>query len=390
MSMADTTPDNLRVLHVMSSIDRRAGGPVAALAGLARAQLACGLRVSICASFGAGDDLALADELRRDGAEVHTVGPTGRFGRHPELAGTLARLVGACDIVHIHALWEQIQHQAAAAARAAGVPYIFRPCGMLDPWSLAQSKWKKRLYMLLRLRRDLDRAAALHFTSATEMDLTRPLNLRSPGIVEPNGVDLAEFESLPPRGAFRSRHPAIGERPIVLFLSRVHPKKGLDLLIPAFARSALDDAVLVIAGPAEDNHDAAVREMARRQGVADRVLLVGMLKGRDRVEALVDAELFTLPSYQENFGVAVVEALAAGLPVLISDQVNIHREISAARVGGVVPAQVQPLADELRRWMRDTSLRRAAAERARPFVREHYDWRMIAARWAGRYRQLIA
>src|SRR5207253_7680037 len=130
------------------------------------------------------------------------------------------------DVVHIHGLWEEIQHQAARSSRQSGVPYVFRPCGMLDPWALSQGRWRKRLFMALRLRPDLNSAEALHFTSELERDLTGPLGLRSKPIVEPNGIRVEEFEDLPPAGQFRERYPPLRDRPLLLFLGRVHLKKG--------------------------------------------------------------------------------------------------------------------------------------------------------------------
>jgi glycosyltransferase involved in cell wall biosynthesis len=146
--------------------------------------------------------------------------------------------------------------------------------------------------------------------------------------------------------------------------------------------------VLVIVGPDADGYGDEIRALAKQHGVVDRLLFTGMLRGRNRIEAFVDADLFALPSYQENFGISVVEALASGCPVLISDQVNIHREIAAGGVGGVVPTEVEPLARELGRWIGDESLRRAAGARGPAFVRERYDWNRIAEHWAAHYASL--
>ena len=214
--------------------------------------------------------------------------------------------------MHIHALWEEIQHRAARVARELGMPYVITPHGMLDPWSLRQSKWKKRLYLALRMRNNLNGAAAIHYTSDIERDLAAPLRLKPPTIVEPNGVDLAEFDDLPPRGTFRAKHPQLG-RPADRAVPRPRaPEEGAG---PARPR--------VRAGRAEgrDAGDRRARtptdtpsRSARSPGstsIADRVLFTGMLRGRERIEAFVDADLFALPSYQENFGIAVVEALAA-------------------------------------------------------------------------------
>jgi glycosyltransferase involved in cell wall biosynthesis len=286
-------------------------------------------------------------------------------------------------------LWEEIQHVAARAAQQKGVPYVIAPQGMLDPWSLRQSRWVKRLYMLLRLRRNLNRAAAIQFTADLERELTAPLGLRAPAIIEPNGIDLAEYHDLPPRGAARQRH-GVPPGLMLLFLSRLHPKKGLDLLIPAFARAELEDATLVIAGPADSAaYEAELRRLVREHGIEQRVIFTGMLHGSDRLALMADADLFVLPSYQENFGIVVAEALACGCPVLVSDQVNIHRDIAAAAVGAVFPLDVDAIARELRRWGGDEALRRAAAGRAAAFARARYDWTVIARRWTDHYAAML-
>jgi glycosyltransferase involved in cell wall biosynthesis len=175
---------------------------------------------------------------------------------------------------------------------------------------------------------------------------------------------------------------------MVLFLGRLHYKKGLDLLIPAFAHGTSGEVMLVIAGPDADGYRAKVERLVKRYDLSDRVIFTGMLYGRERLEALADADLFVLPSYQENFGIAVVESLAAGCPVLVSDHVNIHSQITAAGVGGMAPTRVDALSTALTRWMSDPNLRANASSRARQFVREHYDWRTIAHRWAERYAKL--
>src|SRR5262249_48936832 len=157
-------------------------------------------------------------------------------------------MVRQADVVHIHALWEEVQHRAARTAWQRGKPYLIRPCGMLDPWSLAQGRLRKALYLRWRLRTNLNRAAALHFPSQPERALTRPLRLRVPALVEPNGISLEEFADLPARGKFRSGHNIPADGPLILFMSRIHPKKGLDLLVPAFAQLKVPGAILVLAG----------------------------------------------------------------------------------------------------------------------------------------------
>jgi glycosyltransferase involved in cell wall biosynthesis len=380
----------IKVLHVISGIDPRGGGPAEALRGLATAQAAEGMNVRVLATFAPGDDLGFAAVLQARGVTVRLIGPCrGPLCRHPDLATAAAETVAAADIVHVHALWEEIQHQAARAARLSGKPYLIRPCGMLDPWSLRQGRLKKSLYLFWRLRRHLLAAAALHFTSDAERQGTIPLRLNANAIVEPNGIAIAEYAELPRRGPFRRRWNIPAEQPVLLFLGRLHPKKGLDLLLPAFARLT-DQTVLVVAGPGDEGYRRQLQAEATRLGIAPRVLFTGMLLGEDKLAAFADADLFVLPSYQENFGIAVAESMAAGLPVVISDQVNIHAEVNAAGAGGVVPTDVAALASELSQWVRDAERRRTAGANARAFALARYDWSNIARRWIGHYEQLIA
>ncbi len=143
---------------------------------------------------------------------------------------------------------------------------------------------------------------------------------------------------------------------MVIFLSRLHPKKGLEYLIPAFARANLGEAMLVIAGPDADHYRAQVERMVEEHGLTQRTVFTGMLYGQQRIAALADADLFVLPSHQENFGIAVIEALAAGLPVVVSEHVNIYPEIVAAGLGSAVPLEVGALAGAMARWMGDKAL----------------------------------
>ncbi len=380
----------LHITHVISGLDPRAGGPPSVLVGLTQALVSSGVSVSVVSTWNKNDDHRLVDQLRDHHINVRLVGPCiGPLQWHPKLRSTINDTLKSSDVVHIHALWEQSQHAAATAARRMGIPYVFTPHGMLDPWSLSQKKLKKKLYLTWRLRNSLNRAATIHYTSITEKTLTKPLKLKAPAIVIPNGIDLAEFESLPPKNSFRAKWPAIGDRPMLLFLGRIHYKKGLDLLIPAFATTQNKNAVLVIAGPSDPEYLNALKQLTAQHQITNRVVFTGMLHGPHRIEAFTDADLFVLPSYQENFGIAVIEALAAETPVVISDQVNIHDQITAAGVGGVVPTRIDALAKELDRWMSDVTLRRQAAKRARSFVNEHYDWAKIAECWQAQYSDIL-
>lgn len=380
-----------RVLHVISGIHPRSGGPTSALAGFSSAQAAVGGDVSIISTWSTEEEVLVAQRLRAVGVKVRLVGPArGPLMRHPDLTAEVAEAVDQADVIHIHGVWEEIQHFAAGHARRCGIPYIVRPCGMLDHWSLAQHRFRKAIYLAWRMRDDLNGAAALHLTSRAECEAIEPLGLRAPLIIEPLGLDLGEFDPLPAPGSFRGRHPMLGRSPCVLFYGRVCAKKGLHLLIPAMALLAERDAKLVIAGPVDSEYREHLEDLIERQGLRERVMFTGMLTGRDRIAVLADADLFVLPSAEENFGVAVAEAMAARCPVIVSPQVAVAQQVLEWGAGDVAPLDPWALARTIDRWLASPERRREAGLRGSQGVFEHFDWKRIALDWPDHYQHLLS
>jgi glycosyltransferase involved in cell wall biosynthesis len=305
------------------------------------------------------------------------------------LARALDDAVAAADVVHIHSLFLFHVWAAARACRRHRKPYLLRPHGTLDPFIRQRRRLEKRVLGLLFQDRVIREAAALHWTAAEEASLAAPAVFGAPGVVIPNGLDLSAYASLPEPGGLRRRLPETAGRRIVLFLSRLNFKKGLDLLIPAFARVAASrpDLHLVVAGP-DDGMEAPARGWAAEHGVADRVSFPGLLSGIAKLEAFRDADCFVLPSYSENFGIAVIEAMACGVPVLISDKVNIWREIAAADAGRVATTGIGDVAEKLSTLLADPAAAAAMGARGRHFVATHYDWAEIAVRLEAVYRAL--
>ncbi len=377
-----------RVCHVISGIDIDNGGPPVALAGLAAAQVRAGLEVTILSTWRFAQSHEVAADLRSKGIRVQLIGPaTEPMSRHPGIVPAAEALAGECDVFHIHSMWEAIQHRTCRVLQRAGKPYVYRPAGMLDPWNMSKSRLRKRLYLALRARRNLNRAAAIHFTTAIERDWVARLGLTPPALVEPLGMNFAEYEQLPAAGTFRNQHPRLAGRRMVLFLGRIHRGKGLEVLIPAMGKLKDRDVCLVIAGP-DGNFRAEADELIHQHGLGDRVIFTGLVMGGQKLAVLADADLLALPSYHENFGLVVVEALAAGTPVIVSDQVGLYPEIQAAGVGAAVGLDVTALAECLDRWLADEVLRSAAANKARPWVRERFNWDIIAAHWGRHYDQI--
>jgi len=378
----------LRVVHIISGLDWTDGGPTTALLALATALARLPIEVTVVATPRSSGCMPVVEELRAKGVRVQLIGRRGwRFGGVQKLRDILTQEITRANVVHIHALWEEVQYQAIRIARLYRRSFIVRPCGLLEPWSMSQNRLKKRLYFELRLRGHLNAAAAIHFATPLEKAGARSLRLQAPAVVEANGIDFEEFVELPTPGDFRRRLGVSDETPIALFLGRLHPKKGLELLITAFADVALPNAVLAIVGTGDTSYEQELRRVAAACDLGDRVKFVGFLQGRDRVAAYADATVFVLPSYSENFGNVVIESLAAGTPVIVSDRVNVHPKISSAKVGGVVSPTVKELSAELNIWLSDAAKRELAIANARAFL-VPYSVNKIADNWLQRYREL--
>ena len=263
------------------------------------------------------------------------------------------------DIVHIHNLYLFHTWVTAHYCRKYRIPYVISPHGTLDPFIRRKSRWKKAVYNFLIEARNLNRAVAIHYTAQLEMELAHAaMSIKAPGAVVPLGSDLQEYLELPPPGTFRHRFPEVGENLIILFLSRINYKKGLDLLAKSFGLIARrrDDVRLVIAGPDNEGYGRQVRQWLAEEGVLKYTVFTGMLTGVDKLAAFADADLFVLPSYTENFGIAIIEAMACGLPVVISNRVNIWREVGKA--GVVVDCDADKLAEVLLKMLDDSEGRK--------------------------------
>jgi glycosyltransferase involved in cell wall biosynthesis len=269
------------------------------------------------------------------------------------------------DLIHIHALFSYPAIAAAFCARWASVPYVVRPLGTLNRWGMRhRRRWLKSLSFRFIESRILRRAAVVQYTSEQEAVEAKLLDARHQAIVIPNPVELLGPERT--RGTFRTRYPALAGKTVLLFLSRLDPKKGLDLLLPALsvARDQNPEVALVIAGDGDPAFVAGLKKQAEQLGLEKCVLWVGFLRANEKRAALADSDVYVLPSYSENFGVAVVEAMGAGIPVIVSDQVGIHREIAKAGAGLVAECRVEALAAALTQVLGDSEWRVAASERA--------------------------
>ncbi|VVM06540.1 Alpha-monoglucosyldiacylglycerol synthase [Methylacidimicrobium cyclopophantes] len=304
------------------------------------------------------------------------------------LSRALAQTVRDYDLVYIFSLYRFPSTIACWSARRAGVPYVLNPHGSLDPYLYRIRRWRKALSEGFVERPNLNQAAAIHYTSQEEADLTRPLGLRAPSLVVPLGLPLEEYQPLP-KGSRSLPLPA-GSK-VLLFFGRINFKKGLDLLVKAFGEIArrMPEVVLVVAGPDNEGYGTRVRGWLREAGVENRALFTGMVVGEEKRAWLSQSDLFVLSSYTENFGIAVAEAMAMGLPVVISDKVNIWQEVREAEAGLVVPCDAGRLAEACLELLRDPARGRAMGERGRRLVEERFSLEKTTEMLEASFRQLV-
>lgn len=391
----DIDLSQMRILHVLPSIAPSYGGPSAALIGLSRALAAREVyseTVTTDLGHDETDTLDYGRLVKFNGVNVRyfprrfsTLLPRD-FALSPRLAQWLKANIRAYDIVNIHGLFSYPNSIAARIAHRAGVPYVIRPCGMLDPWCLKQSRMKKSAYLTLFDNNLLRNASAISFTTKEEADLAYKVKPQPDGAVIPLGI--SPVKNLQPESEDFS-FPT--DKKIILFLSRLDQIKGLDLLLPSLAclKEARDDFLCIIAGGGDADYVAEIRTQVEFLNLADIVRLTGFISGTRKYQLLKRASCFVLPSYHENFGVSVAEAMAAGCPVVISDKVNIHREVSAAHAGRVVRCDVDEIFNALNELLGNETLRREMGMKGEKLVREKYDWNKISEKVLSLYKRCI-
>ncbi len=385
------------ITHVIDTLDPAAGGPPRVAARLAAAQAALGHTVHVVSRRPEEARLQVTEKAVREvpGMAAVSLQPlprecVSRLGRWRADPASLLGAAGAAEVFHLHGVWDGVLRACAEWAGGRGAAHVVRPAGMLDVWSMKQSRLKKRIALALGWRRMLDRSLFIHALNRDEAELMSPLRLRAPVEVIPNGIFLEEVGRLPPGGSFRAAHPELGAEPFVLFLSRLHFKKGLDVLADAFAAALRRQptARLVVAGP-DEGAEQEFRAQVRRLGIAERVHLVGPLYGADKLAALVDASLFCLPSRQEGFSVAITEALACGAPVVISTECHFP-EVAEEGAGRVVPLDAAAVAAAMAELLADPAAARGMGERGRAMVLSRYTWPEIARLTVERCRDRLA
>lgn len=387
----------MHILHVIPSLGPQRGGPSVVARVLATGLVAAGLEVTVIAT----DDDGRGKQAVPLNTPLVEYGVTYRYfprqTRFYTISWPLARWldqhITRYDLVHIHALFSFTSLAAASIARRYRVPYIVRPLGTLNRWGMRERKpWLKQISFNLLERQALTGASAIHYTSAQEQREAAELGVTQRGVLIPLPVDLPATERAAARNHLNAQYPQLQGRTVALFLSRLDQKKGLDLLLPALAaaRQSNPTLILLLAGAGEPTFEAALRARIASLGLNEAVIWAGFVAGEAKLTALAGADLFVLPSYSENFGIAAVEAMAAGSPVILSDQVGIHHEVSAAGAGLIIPCAVEPLVAALSRLASDPVLRGTMGQAAAQFAQQRYTTKAVSSQLLTMYGSVLA
>lgn len=310
------------------------------------------------------------------------------FSFSSSLTEWLSSSIQQYDLLHIHAIFSYPSTMAMAIARLRQVPYIVRPLGQLCQWSLQQGRRKKQVYLNLIELGNLQGSQAIHFTSIQEQQEARQLGLSTPSFIAPHG--LAIPARIPDaRQKLRQKLNLPDHQPMILFLSRLHPKKGLDYLIPALAECQDLPFTFVLAGEGSPSYEAELKAQIRATGLADRTLQVGFVAGEFKQLLLQGSDLFALTSHSENFGLAVLEALAAGLPVLTTPNVALADFVEQEQLGWITPLAPCSIADRVRQVLQSPQLAQSRGSYARSIVQERYSWQAIASLLIHNYRKIL-
>jgi glycosyltransferase involved in cell wall biosynthesis len=379
----------VRVLHVIPSAAPGDGGPNLAVRAIARGLVSRGIDVTVATTNADGVralPVPLETPVIDEGVVYRYFARTvpGSWKFSWPLTRWLWANAGGYDVVHVHALFSYATIPGCRAAAHAPVPYVLRPLGTLSEWSLGHRRWKKKPYYALLERSHLEMAAAIHVTSNAEADDVARLGYGGRARVIPLGVNVDDT-------LWMGARPVATERPLrLLFLSRLHEKKNVPLLLRALAnvRSSARDVELTIAGDGDPRYRAELSAMAAQLGLGERVRFVGHVEGEEKRRVLSDADCFVLPSAHENFGIAVAEALAAGLPVIVTPGVALAPNVADAGAGLVADATDDAVAAAIA-WAADHPAALVEmGQRAWRLARADLSWDTTCAHLADLYAEL--
>jgi len=404
----------MKILQIVPSISVIYGGPSQMILGLSPALARLGVEVTILTTNTNGDngqkplDVPLNQPIQQDGYQIiyFPCSPFRRYKFSLPLLLWLNNHAHEYDVAHIHALFSPVSSAAAAICRQKKLPYILRPLGTLDPADLQKKKQLKKLYTAIIERKNIANAAGIHFTSEQEAKISQRFGLFTKDLVIPLGVKLqgemaVEGDREKSREKIRektrekicSQYNIPADILIVLFMSRIDPKKGLDILIPALEKLVQEgfqfNFILAGGNPQEPDYIEKIEKQIAASRLRSLTTMTGFVTGELKSSLLQAADLFVLPSYYENFGIAVAEAMAVATPVVISDQVHIHQQITDSQSGWVGKTEVLSLVSLIKEALLNPEERQLRGFNAREYALKNYSWDAVAKNMVAAYQKII-
>jgi glycosyltransferase involved in cell wall biosynthesis len=380
----------LTIVHFFPRIRREEGGVVQVILDLCQMTAAAGHRVILTTCDAA--DVPADWHSEKSNPTLCAVQSASLRRLSPHGLHQFANLLNQVDVAHLHTPWEWANLQLANMLRRRAVPYVVTVHGMLDDYSMKQKSWKKRAFLTLGGRKLFSKANAVHFTAQAEKDqATRWIPGNYLPVVQACALDLEPYEDLPGPGPALNAFPQLATNdPKILFLSRLHPKKGVELLIEAggILRAQGLPIQLVIAGPGDDEYAQGLRQLAVKLGLGDSTHFLGMVRGQVKLSLYELADVFVLPTHQENFGLVLPEALACRTPVVTTRGTDIWRELQEAGAK-IVDNRSPAIADAIREILSDDQERRALGERGRDYVMDWLSEVKVSAGYERMYRETI-
>jgi glycosyltransferase involved in cell wall biosynthesis len=378
----------MRVLHVIPSVAERSGGPATAIIPMCRALKQEGVEVLLVSTNAGMDHDEGVSEYKGIPAKFFPTQMGESFKYSRPLSSWLSSNIERFDVAHIHAVFNHSSIAAAHVCRRAGVPYVVRPLGTLEPWSMTQKSIRKRVFWQISGKGMLRRAAAIHYTTQAEKLSTERLLGLNHGKVIALGIEANSATSVTD-AKLEQYFPELANKPYALVMSRLHPKKGLDVLLDAFLSLVQVQKFahwrLVIAGDGPADHVLKLKAIA---GSSSQIHFTGWLDGEKKDAVLGRASLLVLPSHQENFGLCVMEALSRSVPVLVSPHVNLAEEIVLANAGWIATVDKHALMSRLAEALSDDDERRRRGQAGKQ-LSQKYSWTTTAKNLLDLYKQVV-